>query len=167
MLTIPLCFGIVLVLFGTRIIFLAEESKDWQQTSAMITDINLVETTSSNTNNENPIDISLVYQYQVDKQEYQSNKYSYSDGKTVKSRLENKNAAQLWLKNSVYKVGQKISIYYNPSNPSQAVIKTGSSIWTFIPFPVGIFLCLLFGIIISILKFPNPDIENKNESTSP
>ncbi len=155
MLLIPLIIGLVLVLSGLKFILLAQQTKDWQKTSATVTKINLIETTSSTsttTSKQKTVDVSILYHYQVNGKPYQSDKYSYGEGKTVKSRLKNRTQAQQWLENSPFQKGNKISIYYNPEKPQQAVIKTGASMWTFVPFIIGLLLTLVFAIILWRVK---------------
>lgn len=150
MLSIPLIIGVVLIVFGSQFILLAQQTKDWQKTQATLTQINLIETRSSSnstTSKQTTFEVSVVYQYQVQDQNYQSDKYSYGDGSTVKSRLKNRSTAQLWLDNSPYHKGNKISIYYNPQDPKVAVIKTGANIWTYIPLIVGLLITVIFGLI--------------------
>ncbi len=154
-LSIPLIIGIILIVFGARFILLAEATKDWQKIDATVTKVNLIKTTSSTsttTSKQKKFDISVLYRYQVNGKQYQSDKYSYGDGKTVKSRLKNKLVAQQWLQKSPYQTDNEISIYYNPKKPQQAVIKTGSNIWTFIPLIIGLLITLLFAFILWRVK---------------
>ena len=151
MLSIPLVFGLVLVVFGARFILQAQASNDWPQTQAVITKIGLIETSSSTnttTSKQKTIDVSVLYRYQVNNKYYQSDKYSLGEGSTLKSRLKNRVLAQKWLDNSPYKKGHKISIYYDPKDPKTAIIKTGASIWTFIPLIAGLFFTAVFGLIL-------------------
>jgi hypothetical protein len=155
MIRIPLVFGVVLMVFGSKFVLQAQATKSWQQTQGFISQVNLIASTSSTSttsSKQKTIDISVVYRYQINGKDYQSDKYSYGDGKTAKSRLKNKITAQHWLENSPYQTGNEINIYYNPKNPQQAVIKTGASIWTFIPLLIGILLTVVFLIILWRIK---------------
>ena len=148
-LSIPIIIGVVLCVFGGQFVLKAQKTKNWQQTMATIARINLTETISSSsaTNSKNTFDISVSYHYQDKDKQYLSNKFSFGEGKTVKSRLKNKLIAQQWLASSPYKKGNKLNIYYDPENPQQAVIKTGASIWTFVPLIIGLILTSVFVLI--------------------
>ena len=151
MLFIPLIIGLVLVFFGGRFILLAEQTKNWQKTQATITQINLIESRSSSnstTSKQTTFEISILYQYKVRGQQYQSDKYSYGDGSTIKSRLKNRSTAQQWLDDSGYQKDNEISIYYDPKDPKTAIVKAGASIWTFIPLIAGLFFTVIFSLIL-------------------
>ena len=155
MLSIPLFIGVVMTVFGARFILLAQSTKEWRKTQAVITQVNLIETTgstSTTTNKQKTIDVSVLYRYQVNGKQYQHDKYSYGGGKNIKSRLKNHTAAQQWLHASPYIKGNEISIYYNPGNPQQAVIKTGLNIWTFVPLIGGLFVTFIFAFILWRVK---------------
>jgi hypothetical protein len=151
MLSIPLIIGVVLIVFGSKFILMAQQTKDWQKTEATVTKINLIETRSSSnstTSKQTTFEVSVLYQYQVQGQHYQSEKYSYGDGTIIKSRLKNRTIAQQWLDNSPYQKGNKISVYYDPKDHKTAVIEVGANIWTFIPLIVGLFFTVIFGLIL-------------------
>jgi hypothetical protein len=155
MLSIPIIFGVVLCVFGGQFVLKAQATKNWPTTAATITQVNLTETTSSTsttTSKQKKVDISVLYRYQVNSKQYQSDKYSYGEGKTVKSRLKNKLAAQQWLEKSPYQTGNEISIYYNPNSPQQAVIRAGTNIWTFVPFIIGLLITMVFSVILWRVK---------------
>ncbi len=148
---IPLVFGLVLIVFGIKFVLQAQSTKYWQQTQAIITQVNLVETTSSTsttTSKQKSIAVSVVYRYQVNGKKYQSDKYRYGEGKTIKSRLKNRTQAQQFLAHSPYQKGREIKVYYNPNNPQQAVIKTGPSFWTYTPLIFGLFISSVFAVIL-------------------
>jgi len=144
---LPLFFGIVLIVFGSRFIYLAQATQNWPQTKAVISRIKLIDSISS-TSKQKTTDISVFYHYQVKGQNYQSNTYNYGNGTTVNSRLKNRTAAHQWLQQSPYQKGHEIQVFYNPNNPEQAVIKTGANLWTFVPLFIGLGISVLFSFFL-------------------
>lgn len=118
----------------------ADASKHFVPTLAKILDSKVIQTTVSNTTtngNTQTYVLHIHYEYEVNGKTYQSNKFSYPGDGYSRSK-----DAQRVIR--YYPVGSSQSAYYNPDNPSEAVLQktTSSTISSSIFIPV---LFLLVG----------------------
>ena len=79
---------------------------------------------------------SVLYTYTLVGQQYTSDKITFG----AKWRYPSRNEAESKLN---YQTGERIQVYYNPENPSQAVLEAGAV--------RGVWGTLLIGIVFSII----------------
>jgi ribosomal protein L21E len=98
------------------------EAKDWKATSGQITsaDFDTFEKLSTVDNVSHRITVNqpqIVYGYEVDGVAYQSNRVAFG----AKTQSTSKRLVGGSLKR--YRVGDKVTVYYDPENPSEAVLE--------------------------------------------
>ena len=86
----------------------AVDSSDWPQTKGVITK-----------SRDAGDFLDLLYVYRVDGTEYSSNRIDYSDGR--RSSLNSSKESER------YPEGKEVTVYYDPSKPSRAVLAEESS----------------------------------------
>ena len=88
----------------------------------------------------------IVYTYSVNGQSYTANKVSYSTGSSSDVSYAQKIV-------NTYPVGTQIPVFYNPENPTEAVLEPGSNTMTYFPIIFGIvFIAVGIGGIIYIIR---------------
>jgi len=120
------------------------ETESWSQTSATILSSEIGYSTSHSRHggSSTTYGAKITYQYSVNGVSYTSNTisygYAYSSDHDAASQLVDN-----------YPVGKIVTIYYNPDNPSEAVLISGIDSSTWIFFSFGLFFSII-GIAIVI-----------------
>jgi hypothetical protein len=142
---------ITLAMFGAAIFFIlwggyevmsAYQSQHWPSVEGEITssyvqqDVRSIEDSSK----KPTFSPKISYQYSVGGKTYTGEKISFSGGEGG----EKKNKAQAVVNR--YSSGKKVAVYYDPNHPEKAVLETGFSWKTFMPFAAGLGF-LIVGII--------------------
>lgn len=86
----------------------------------------------------------VVYEYSVSGQQYGSDQVTI--GSTWNYPSEARAAAKL-----KYQTGQRVIVYYNPENPSQAVLESGSTRGAWGTLLIGI-VFFIAGVVISVIN---------------
>jgi hypothetical protein len=110
-------FALSMALGGTYRIYLASRSTRWPKEKGQVTRSHVEEETDSD-NDKVITSAKLEYMYIVNGKRYSADCVSFGGG-FFQSASEMRHQAAL------YKVGQFVTVYYNPSNPEDAVLKPG------------------------------------------
>lgn len=98
----------------------ASTSRAWPTVSGRVLNSSLIRTARRGTSGGGSYVPMIVYEYQVDGKVYRSNRYSFgSQIGTGFSGIASRVVDQ-------YPEGATIDVYYNPDNPSEAVLKRSS-----------------------------------------
>ena len=159
---ITLFMGIVTFVPWTLNLSKSMETKNWSTTGGVI----LTSEISSHQESERDSNghyrmvtyysVNIVYQYIVNGFNYSCSRVSYS---TFDSTSDHNEAQQLANK---YSVGKNVTVYYNPNNPSEAVLETGSTNITYVFLILGVILTIA-GIVFLYLAFRRKR-ENQNKT---
>lgn len=151
--------GIVALGYGVYQLQMARQSASWSVAEGRIegVDIEVSTTTRKRSSSSHPpahqkktrYYFSLTYSYVVDGQTHRASRYAFGRGSRVgkahRTRAEALKAAR------AFPTGDPIPVYYDPSDPSEAVIIAGVSGAIWLPFLFG----LLFVGLGGFLYFPN------------
>ncbi|MDB2685774.1 DUF3592 domain-containing protein [Mariniblastus sp.] len=146
--------GIVAVVLGVGIFLVwavpamlsANASEDWQTAEGVVCEASVVSVRSSGTHGfVTKYRPEVVYEYQVDEKTYTSSQISIG-APTVYKRTADARAAL------DFKEGDLPTVYFNPSNPAESLLKTGASTATYFPcfFAFGI---IAVGSIMAVSPF--------------
>lgn len=132
-----LMVGIAFVSFGVSLLQQGIASQSWYPTDGKIITSNIEtheETHHSDhgTTHSTTYGANIVYQYTVNGINYSSNKVSLGDY----SSSDANHAQQIVNR---YPVGESVTVYYNPENPSDAVLERGTT-----EFP---YIIIIFGLM--------------------
>ncbi|MCB0355305.1 MAG: DUF3592 domain-containing protein [Bdellovibrionales bacterium] len=136
--------GVALVVFGVYFIWLAMDSLNWTETEASVASSTVrwsyVDGGRSSVKSESDKQYyyEVTYAYTVNDIPYSSSRYSLGSGFTASSMFNEKEDAEAERK-ELYPQGRKISIYYNPQDPTAAVISNGIQWSTTVPLFLGLF----------------------------
>lgn len=120
--------GLILVIFGIIMFVINNKNKDFIEITSTVSNVELVEEAHTDTEgNEVPASYNVTVKYTVDDKEYEA-------------ILDN---------TSKYDVGDKMTIYYNPNDPTQ-ITQTKSIIIPIVLVSVG--AIALVGGIISVIN---------------
>lgn len=100
------------------------ETNNWIKTNGIITNSDIV-TTEHYTDPEN-LGFSIRNQLRL-RYKYKVNDKGYI-GSIISFRAQSNNKQDLLLKQKKYPINKTVYVYYNPENPNQAVLETGSEI---------------------------------------
>ena len=152
----------IFVVIGLFLVQEAISALTWQQTTATIIDSKVARQTHINTLNNSirtryDYIVTAKYQYTFNNKQYTSSRYAIGPGDKIAGPYNEKSEAREWLKNSKYKIGNKINIYLNPNNPSESVISNKLH-WSllFVPFIMAI-LFMILALIIKITLHYTPN----------
>ena len=156
----------IFVVIGLLVVQEAISALTWQQTTATIIDSKVMRQSHINTINNHihtgytryDYIVTAKYQYTFNNKQYTSSRYAIGTGDTISGPYNEKSEAREWLKNSKYKIGNKINIYLNPNNPSESVISHKLHWSMFVPF----FIAILFMILALILRICHSKIAEQN-----
>lgn len=135
-------FGLPLVLFGIYFAFLASDSNSWPQVEGTVSNSRVrINSSVDQTNrafSENDSDRTyypeLTYSYTVDGQTYSSSRYALGESAPDFKEREEAQAAA-----SAQPAGSNVNVYYDPADPSSAVLRTGASTGSWVPLLMGLF----------------------------
>jgi len=113
----------------------ALNSNQWPEVKGQVTEHKIIERKRTKKTGEQITVYSakIDYQYIVNGQEYQSNQIRLAD-------RHKKNITQML--NTTYAIGSPVTVYYNPQNPSNAVLQKGLTTGHIL---TGLFLLMSIG----------------------
>ena len=144
--------GVFMIIMNIRARKKAEASQSWPSTTGEVfsTDVKRSTSTDSEGYNTTTYEPVIIYGYNVIGSDYESSKISFGLKRTYNTVAK----ANQVLEN--YPKGSAVTVYYNPDNPSEAVLerKVGSKlvgmiigiVFLFISLCVGLPLLVYFGI---------------------
>jgi hypothetical protein len=108
--------GLVLIFFGLRDILLSQRSTNWQPTAGVIvsSDLGVEDDGDGNT----LYSAKIQYTYTLEGQQLQGDRVFFG----AMSTSERQQVFDLLLK---YPIGTAVTVYYDPADPSQAVLEPG------------------------------------------
>jgi hypothetical protein len=118
----------------------ALDSKNWPVTKGEVTEFDI-----RYRNSDTSIYAYISYTYTVQGKSYTNTRFSFAE-KTVNPQVV---ASRF----DAYPAGNTVPVYYNPRNPSQAVLEAGSSVKTLIKSSVSYFALVLAILILSGISF--------------
>jgi hypothetical protein len=133
-----LAFGFVFGGFGFYKYNIGKKSASWPVVQGKMTYARAVPT---KVNNSQEYRLSVKYTYSVDGKSYSGDRITASDGYQKTRRKANDVLKK-------YPVGKEVSVYYSPSDPSLAVLKTGANKNAFMLMSGGVICFLLAAVII-------------------
>jgi hypothetical protein len=109
--------GILLLIGGVQWLKLLI-SRSWPQISGtvLVSGVEARRSTSSEGGSSTTYNVSVVYEYEVDSQRYRSNRVTVGGAVWGGYRGAQKQAAR-------YPMGASVPVYYNPRNPTSAVLE--------------------------------------------
>ncbi len=129
---IPIILGIILCICGIHTAYQASKSNDWPKTTGEIISFTIED-------NFDSVDAEIIYKYVIDGKTYISDKTSFGDAST-------KNDAEVQRLYEKYnEPGTIVDVYYDPRNPSHAVLEKGNNFFSFWPLIMGViilFFCI-------------------------
>ena len=148
----PWVIGLLLVGLGYALAFLLDgaapsllvqvASKDWPSTTGIITHSDVIE--ESHVNDDSSYRSDIRARYQVDRTEYRL--FEIYPGHSVLGSSSNIEAVRL---SSRYRIGKSVPVYFNPLDPTEAVLETGvhgrtliSLAFAIVPTALGVWLLL-------------------------
>lgn len=138
-------FGVVLIMLIFAIITTGRQKsalKEWQSTTGIIT-ASALERRSRGTNRGYANYAAIRYSYQAGGQAYQGTKFDLGPA------LRDKEAKKLIAR---YPVNTQVTVFYNPQNPSEAVLEKRNPtqwVWWFIAI---VFACVFYNIIGMLIQ---------------
>ena len=128
----PLVAGVLLILLCGHTLHVARDTATWPSTSGTITQSEFIPGSHGMTADTTRFE----YRYTVGVTAYKGEKISWGDTRSSG-----------W---SLYTAGQNVVVFFNPDQPEQAVLQTGTDRWTYVQLGVG-FLLSLSGLGILLL----------------
>jgi hypothetical protein len=121
---------------------IGNKSQYWNKTKGTIT-LSEVIRTSKRVDGDGALsvfyDFNLLYEYKVSGNNYKCNTLSY--------KPQSRSKEESLIKKLKYPINKKITVYYNPLDPNQAVLERGSEIRLPIIFTVIFFICGLLSLL--------------------
>jgi hypothetical protein len=141
-----LVFACCFFVHAVKLTFQSLRSRDWPTTQAIIKQCELEEHEDEG---KTFYIITLVYQYQVDNQSYEHSRIGRYGNNLVyhKSFLCSKDDIKA---HTHYKVGDEITIHYDPQKPSEACIANGLHQYTLGRLIFG-FIVVAFSIVLGLV----------------
>jgi len=132
--------GLPMFLFGIYFAFLADESANWPKVEGVVSNSSVRTYTPVGqmnrafTDSDSTYYPEFRYTYTVDRQTYTSSRYSLGEsGQGFPDREDAQKAA------SEHPAGSKVDVFYDPADPSSAVLRPGSSTGSWVPLLLGLF----------------------------
>ncbi len=151
--------GIFLIVWGGNELKDAYKSRSWPSTQGKITSSYIkkqVNRKSSANRTTTSFSAMVHYRYLVGGTTYSSDRICFGGTYSGGKRSLAKKVADSYPK------GKKVTVYYDPENPKEAVLKTGFSWTTFMVFIGGlIFLCVGIACYISYRRGQEEALHNK------
>lgn len=147
-----LLLGVLFTLFGVYFIALGNESGSWPETQGTIVSVTIrtdsymagnAALTPEQRERRRRYFPSITYRWEVDGQSYTGSRYQL--GTTHEKYKERDEAVAAAAK---YRNGAPIAVYYDPEDPSQAVLDKSASGAVWVPLPFGLLLAAMgwFGL---------------------
>jgi hypothetical protein len=148
--------GLIFLFMGIYVTLQALASNDWNQVEGTIinskirTHVNISNTTGQD--HQKQYSINVVYDYKVEDIAYQQSRYSIGEGDSIKSGFKQKANAKQWLAQSDYKIGNKVTVFVNPSDNEDTVLSEGFNFSALIPIIMGLVLIGFAYLIRLVVK---------------
>ncbi|MCB0330619.1 MAG: DUF3592 domain-containing protein [Bdellovibrionales bacterium] len=149
--------GIALVVFGVYFIALAMDSVNWTKADATVAASAVKWSYIDNgrrgvkSESDKQYYYEVTYNYTVNDIPYTSRRYSLGSGFTASGMFNDRADAEAERK-ELYPQGKGISIYYNPEDPTAAVISKGIQWSTLVPLLLGLFFAGTAYLLIRAAK---------------
>lgn len=153
--------GILALGYGVYQLQMARQSASWSVAEGRIerVDIEVSTTTRKRSSSSRPnarekktrYYVTLAYSYVVKGQIYQASRYAFGQGARVGKRYKTREAAREAAR--AYAAGDPIPVYYDPADPSEAVIKAGVTGAIWLPFLFGLLFVGLGGFLFAPHRF--------------
>ena len=134
---ICLLIGIMFIANSISSIQKGSDSENWPSTTGYIISSNIVRHPSKH---GYTYGANITYQYSINDHTYSSNRISYGDYSSSDGEHANQLVTQ-------YYVGRNVTVFYNPKNPSEAILEPGATFFSYMFLLAGI-LPIVIGIII-------------------
>jgi hypothetical protein len=129
--------GSALLMFGLIFLKDAYASQSWPIAQGTVNRVNINRDRATDSSTPTyDYTYTVVYGYEVDGNRYQGDRYSLGDGSTA-SRTYRERQEAIAAAEDHYSIGQPIDVYYDPNSPTEAVLKPGANIGTFVPAIFG------------------------------
>jgi len=143
--TIGIVAGLV---FGKPILDQAKASEEWPQTQGEILESELVE---SHDDDSTTYGAQVIYRYSLDGGEFESDRIWFGGDYSTSNRSEMFEVVKK------YPVGQAVTVYYSPDDPTEAVLMPGAYTSSYVLFAIGmVFLgiggSLLLGFVFLFVQ---------------
>jgi hypothetical protein len=138
-------WGVVLLLigvgfssYGYYLLIDGKATEDWSAATGQVTQCEVeTKTTYRRKRTQHEYLLHLSYQYVVDGQTYTSSRYSHSGGYRSSSERACRDEA------AKYPVGSSVEVFFNPANPSDAILVRGVTDGDYALFVVGLVLIVV------------------------
>lgn len=147
---VMLLLGVLFALFGVYFIGLGNESGSWPDTQGTIESVTIRTDTDMAGNAGLTVEErerrrryfpSITYRWEVDGQSYTGSRYQL--GTTHEKYAEREQAVAAAAK---YRTDTTITVYYDPKDPSQAVLDKSASSALWVPLLLGLLLAGMGGV---------------------
>lgn len=134
-----LLVGLLLIYLGVLTIGQANESRSWPTVTGRITDIRTVSDLSvAGEMPDTEYHYAVTYTYEVDGQAYRNDRYSLGEGDNAGGRTYDTEAEAREAGFAAYTPDDDITVYYDPTDPSSAVLDPGQGLGTLAPILLGL-----------------------------
>jgi hypothetical protein len=131
--------GLGLSYWGWTIVQDARASSQWPATEGTVTSSEVRDTSDAESDSYSP---KVTYEYQVDEVRYENDTISFGQNAYGSRRKAEGIAAG-------YPAGSHVTVYYEPGDPSNAVLEPGADAGSFIVLAIGA-LFTLIGLIVPV-----------------
>lgn len=146
--------GLLMAGWGATFVLDANDSRNWPSTTGAVDNVRVTWSTSNTAPDSGTrareYYYEVYYGYEVGGQLYSGSRYSLGDGSTASDRTWNTEEEAREAASNAYSPSQPIDVYYDPSDPASAVLKTGAGVGTYVPMIFGVAL-LLVGLLLGWL----------------
>jgi hypothetical protein len=130
--------GAALSIFGVFFLRTALASYGWPSTPGTVQAITSPLYRSEYSGSRRTYVYEVTYGYAVNEIAYTGDRYSLGEGSTASRPYDTaREAEQAGLE--AYPLGSAITVYYDPQNPTETVLKRGPNIGTYAPLIMGLF----------------------------
>jgi len=141
-----LILGLLLMAFGIYFLILGNQTVRWPSVTGELANVMVIrqlDTDPGASGAAKRLDTKYVlrldYRYDVEGSTYFSSRVSIGSGSTASKEFNTRKEAEEEARNT-YKGVKELPVYYDPDNPSEAVLKPGWNLGTFVPSLIGLFL---------------------------
>jgi len=159
--------GLLLLAFGIYFLILGNQTLRWPSVTGELANVRVVrqlDTEPGASGAAKRLDtkyvLQLDYRYEVEGSTFFSSRVSIGRGSTASREFNTREEAEEEARNT-YKGIKELPVYYDPADPSEAVLKPGWNWGTFAPSLMGLFLTACgwyFRLVIkrAMVKKANP-----------
>ncbi len=142
---VMLLAGIGLIMLGRNASKKAKASQSWPTTQGVVVAVSIKATTDNDGNDTyTPI---VRYRYEVNGKTYESQRLAFGGQTSFSNNFE----AEDFLKS--YQENAPVTVYYNPANPSEAVLDTSTSSGRSLIFLGGFFVFIGLALSVGYVAF--------------